>query len=260
MRDELQRFRSRDELWSAALPAGGRGSARPWPSCRPRRVLFNYLGQFDQVVAGSEMFGFARSNPRVLAWSARNERTHRFEVVRAGTRWPLERLAACAPGATVPIGEHLAEDFVRTCGTSRKPQSRALRATPGRLPTRTPRADRLTGLPHAPGSRGRVPALTDAAALPLDGVGKDRARFRAVGVPPQGALNRRRSGRLGRTCSRATHAANRLREQWILRTAAGRKATGLAPWAQEDWTVVICQSSRRPLTRGFASTANGAST
>jgi non-ribosomal peptide synthase protein (TIGR01720 family) len=42
-------------------------------------VLFNYLGQFDQVVAGSRLFGFAEESAG--AWrSARANRRHRLEI------------------------------------------------------------------------------------------------------------------------------------------------------------------------------------
>jgi amino acid adenylation domain-containing protein/non-ribosomal peptide synthase protein (TIGR01720 family) len=43
-------------------------------------VLFNYLGQFDQVVAGSRLFGFA-SEPAGLWHSPRARRTHALEVI-----------------------------------------------------------------------------------------------------------------------------------------------------------------------------------
>ena len=43
-------------------------------------VMFNYLGQFDQVVAGSKLFGFARESAG--AWrSARATRRHLLEIV-----------------------------------------------------------------------------------------------------------------------------------------------------------------------------------
>ncbi|MEO8564694.1 MAG: condensation domain-containing protein, partial [bacterium] len=43
-------------------------------------LMFNYLGQFDQVVAGSRLFGFAREASG--AWrSAESKRRHRLEIV-----------------------------------------------------------------------------------------------------------------------------------------------------------------------------------
>jgi len=48
--------------------------------CPPADLLFNYLGQFDQVVAGSELFRFA-DEPTGNWHGPENERTHRLEVV-----------------------------------------------------------------------------------------------------------------------------------------------------------------------------------
>ena len=46
----------------------------------PADILFNYLGQFDQVVAGSELFSFA-DEPTGAWHGPANERTHRLEIV-----------------------------------------------------------------------------------------------------------------------------------------------------------------------------------
>ena len=61
--------------YTAADPAVGRQLASGHSE-----LLFNYLGQFDRVVAGSELFRFA--DEPAGAWHGRtNERTHRIEVV-----------------------------------------------------------------------------------------------------------------------------------------------------------------------------------
>ncbi len=56
--------------------------ARQLAAQPPAELLFNYLGQFDQVVAGSELFRFADESTG--AWHGpMNERTHRLEIVAA---------------------------------------------------------------------------------------------------------------------------------------------------------------------------------
>ena len=75
---------------------GGRAPAR----AAAGRAVFNYLGQFDQVVAGSKLFGFAHE-PSGRWHGPANERTHRLEVVAARARRPLRgALDATAPSAT----------------------------------------------------------------------------------------------------------------------------------------------------------------
>jgi amino acid adenylation domain-containing protein/non-ribosomal peptide synthase protein (TIGR01720 family) len=64
----------RDQL--TGLPQAGFPHAR----FTQANVLFNYLGQFDQVVAGSQMFSFA-AEPVGLWHHARNKRTHLIEVL-----------------------------------------------------------------------------------------------------------------------------------------------------------------------------------
>src|SRR4029077_6884681 len=49
-------------------------------TCPPAELLFNYLGQFDQVVSGSELLRFA-DEPTGSWHGPANERTHRLEVV-----------------------------------------------------------------------------------------------------------------------------------------------------------------------------------
>ena len=64
----------RDQL--TGLPQAGFTHAR----FTHANVLFNYLGQFDQVVAGSQMFSFA-AEPVGLWHHPRDKRTHLIEVL-----------------------------------------------------------------------------------------------------------------------------------------------------------------------------------
>ena len=75
-------------------------------------LLFNYLGQFDQVVAGSELFRFA-DEPTGAWHGPTNERTHRLEVVavvrdgRFEARWTYG-----AERDRPEVIERLADDFI----------------------------------------------------------------------------------------------------------------------------------------------------
>ena len=79
----------------------------------PAELLFNYLGQFDQVVAGSELFRFATEPTGRLARPGQR-RTHRFEVValvrdgRFEARWIYG-----AERDRPEVVERLADDFIR---------------------------------------------------------------------------------------------------------------------------------------------------
>ena len=78
----------------------------------PAELLFNYLGQFDQVVAGSELFRFA-DEPTGPWHGPTNERTHRLEVIALVRNGRFE--ARWIYGATRDRPEvvaRLAEDFV----------------------------------------------------------------------------------------------------------------------------------------------------
>jgi amino acid adenylation domain-containing protein/non-ribosomal peptide synthase protein (TIGR01720 family) len=56
------------------------GVRRQLADVPPAALLFNYLGRFDQVVAGSDLFRFA-DEPTGAWHGPTNERTHRLEVV-----------------------------------------------------------------------------------------------------------------------------------------------------------------------------------
>lgn len=75
-------------------------------------LLFNYLGQFDQVVAGSELFRFA-SEPTGAWHGPTNQRTHRLEVLavvregRFAAHWTYG--AECDQPEVI---QRLADDFI----------------------------------------------------------------------------------------------------------------------------------------------------
>jgi len=76
-------------------------------------LLFNYLGQFDQVVAGSELFRFA-DEPTGAWHGPTNERTHRLEVVALVRKGRFEaRWIYGAKRDRPEVIERLAEDFMR---------------------------------------------------------------------------------------------------------------------------------------------------
>ena len=76
-------------------------------------LLFNYLGQFDQVVAGSELFRFARE-PAGPWHGPTNQRTHRLEVVAAVRDGCFQaRFTYGADRDRRETVEALAESFVR---------------------------------------------------------------------------------------------------------------------------------------------------
>ena len=127
---------------------------------RRPQVLFNYLGQFDQMTAGSRLFSFAVEPTG--RWHAPNgRRTHPVEIlaqVRDGKlRADWITCEQQIPGAKV---RRLANDFMAALRDNCSLQvARCWRTDCGRFPTR-----------HAPAARGRralaaIPRAEDAYPL-----------------------------------------------------------------------------------------------
>jgi amino acid adenylation domain-containing protein/non-ribosomal peptide synthase protein (TIGR01720 family) len=203
-------------------------------------LLFNYLGQFDQVVAGSELFRFA--DEATGPWHGpTNERTHRLEVVAAVRKGRFEADWTYGADRDRPeVMQRLADDFIA-----------ALR--------------RLIAHCLQPGVSGRTPSDFPQARLQPDAVDRLLARYPGIeDVYPLSPMQRLflsmegGSGRLGfeqwvfQLKGPVDPVA--LREAWeatvarhaILRTAfvtdgvpeplqvVNRSAA--LPWAPEDWT------------------------
>ena len=88
------------------------GARAAFAAAEPAELLFNYLGQFDQVVAGASHFRFADESTG--AWhGAANERTHRIEVVSLvrGGRFEARFIHGSEPAEAAAVAR-LAADFV----------------------------------------------------------------------------------------------------------------------------------------------------
>ena len=201
-------------------------------------VLFNYLGQFDQVVAGSELFAFADESTG--PWHGPSaQRTHALEVVaivrdgRLEVDWNYG--AGARPRRTI---ERAAEAFSSACASciasAPSPERRASRR----------RISRWRGL-------DRDARATDSHAIPTSRTSirsrrcsgcssrwrRGRAhRLRAMAVPPRRVDRRASAAPSSRACGRAPqHPAHRIRRRRRCRAAAGRAAVVPLPWAEEDW-------------------------
>ncbi len=87
------------------------GARAALAAAEPAELLFNYLGQFDQVVAGASHFRFADESTG--AWhGAANERTHRVEVVSLvrGGRFEARFIHGSEPAEAAAVAR-LAADF-----------------------------------------------------------------------------------------------------------------------------------------------------
>ena len=117
------------------------------------------------------------------------------------------------------------------------------------LPAGPPRAGRpRSSRRTAPGHRGRLSALTDAAAVPLDGGRKRAARVRAVGLPPQRSAGPGGASRgVGGDRRAPRDAANGLRHRRSGRAAPGREAAGSAfPGPRRIGPAATRPDDRRP--------------
>ena len=202
-------------------------------------LLFNYLGQFDQVVAGSELFGFAHE-PTGAWHGPTNERTHRFEVValirdgRFEAQWMygaerdrpelVERLAQNFIGELRRLIAHCTEPGVSGYTPSDFPLARLDQAALDRLAAQHP--DMEDVYPLSPMQRLFLSMESGSARL-----GFEQWVFRLRGPLDAEALRAAWEDILAR------HA--------MLRTAFVSdgfpeplqvvKQRVRAPWAQEDW-------------------------
>jgi non-ribosomal peptide synthase protein (TIGR01720 family) len=81
VKEELRRVPDRGLSYGVLrYGAGDSAGSEPHRTGSPAELLFNYLGQFDQVVAGSKLFKFA-DEPTGAWHGPANERTHRLEVI-----------------------------------------------------------------------------------------------------------------------------------------------------------------------------------
>ena len=222
------------ELRRSPLRVHRSGRARDSSPTQPSaELLFNYLGQFDQVVAGSELFRFA-DEPTGPWHGPTNERTHRLEVValvrdgRFEARWIYG-----AERDRPEVVERLAEDFI---GALRRVIEHCTRARSLRLhPVRLPPGPARSGRPRparrpASGPRGRLSPLADAALVPFDGGGKRPSSGSSNGSSASGAAGRRGASRsLGGDRRRATRCCARPSSPTrSARAAPGRRAAGRA--------------------------------
>jgi amino acid adenylation domain-containing protein/non-ribosomal peptide synthase protein (TIGR01720 family) len=203
-------------------------------------LLFNYLGQFDQVVAGSDMFAFA-DEPTGAWHGPANERTHRLEVLAAVRDGCFEaRWIYGSERDREEVVRRVAEDFIG-----------ALR--------------RLIDHCTQPGLSGHTPSDFPLARLEQEALDRIIARYPDLEdvyplSPMQLLFLSMEAGRSGFEQwvfrLRGALDAPALRSAWettvarhgILRTAfvsdgpaepmqvVQRRAT--LPWAQEDWSAV----------------------
>ena len=210
-------------------------------------LLFNYLGQFDQVVAGSDMFRFAEE-PTGAWHGATNERTHRLEVLAAvhdgcfEARWiygrerdreeTVRRVAEDFVGALRNLIDHCTQPGVSGRTPSDFPLSRLDQDALDRIVARYPGLEDV--YPLSP-----MQALFLSMEAGSSGLGFEQWVFRLRGPLDAAAL---------RAAWEATAARH-----GILRTAFvsdGRsepmqvvQREAVLPWRQEDWSAA--DASRR---------------
>ena len=223
----LLRYASPDRAVREALAA-----------CAPSTVLFNYLGQFDAVVADSKLFSFAAESTG--PWrSPRAHRTHALEIValvrdgRLEIEWNYD--AALHRDATISRAAEAMRAALREMLAAAA--SGAVRFTPADFPLVRLGTDALQRIAAShPGAEDVLPLtpmqrLFFAMEASAAGLGLEQWQFRIEGAIDASALRRAFEWTIAR------HA--------ILRTAfiddgAGeplqvvvRDAT--LPWHHEDW-------------------------
>ena len=169
------------------------GPARRLADGQRAQLLFNYLGQFDQVTRGSELFAFASGidgpvarperAPYACGGSARASarRTNcGSNGSSARSRWPSRQHRAAGGGL------HLQRCKISFVIAERPMRAAAPRRTCRSAPLVRPRSISLWQL--FPGFRGRLSADTDAAAVLCDGAGRLVGRAGAVAIPDRGAV------------------------------------------------------------------------
>ena len=195
-------------------------------------LLFNYLGQFDQVVAGSELFGFAAESTG--PWHGPTaRRTHALEVlclVRDGkleADWIYQRERCIASDASNAWPTTSSRRCARVIVHCLRPASAAAPRRTFRLPSRPGRC--RSAMAALPRLRGRISALSrcSGCSMSMEGTarrsGFEQWQFRLEGPVDAALLRLARS-----TGDRAPrHAADGLRRRWrgeplqvVLREAA----------------------------------------
>jgi amino acid adenylation domain-containing protein/non-ribosomal peptide synthase protein (TIGR01720 family) len=203
-------------------------------------LLFNYLGQFDQVVAESDLFAFA-DEPTGPWHGATNERTHRLEVValvrdgRFEARWIygserdrpelVQRLADDFVGALRRLIAHCVEPGAGGYTPSDFPLARLDQAGLDRLVARHPEIEDV--YPLSPMQRLFLSMEAGSARL-----GFEQWVFRLRGPLDAVALRKAWDVAVVR------HAI--LRTEFVTHAVAeplqvvNRRVE--VPWAEEDWT------------------------
>jgi amino acid adenylation domain-containing protein/non-ribosomal peptide synthase protein (TIGR01720 family) len=241
IKEELRRVPDRGLSYGVLRYASNDAAVAQQLAAQPSaQLLFNYLGQFDQVVAGSELFRFA-DEPTGAWHGPTNERAHRIEVVAAVRDGRFEaRWTYGAERDRPEVIARLADDFIA-----------ALR--------------RLIAHCIQPGVSGYTPSDFPLARLEQDALDRLAARHSEIAdVYPLSPMQRlflsmeARSSRLGfeqwvfRLRGPLDPAA--LRQAWeatvarhaMLRTVFVTDAVaeplqvvnrrGAVSWAEEDWS------------------------
>ncbi len=112
IKEALRRLPERGLSYGVLRYASADGAVAAQLASPQSQLVFNYLGQFDQVVAGSELFAFA-DEPTGAWHGPTNERTHRLEVLAAVHDGCFEARWIYSPGRDrSQVVERLAGDFI----------------------------------------------------------------------------------------------------------------------------------------------------
>ena len=242
----LLRYAANDESVRSALA-----------SAPPASILFNYLGQFDAVVADSRVFAFADESTG--PWrSPRARRTHALEIVglvrggRLEIEWNYD--AAVHREATIARAADDMLAALRAVLAAAASGTRAFHA--GRFPAGAARSQRARPpCARYPDARGHLSADADAAPVLRDGSFRRGPWLRAMAVPHR---RRDRRGVLRRAIEWTVARHTMLRTafvddggdqplQIVLRSAP-------LPWREEDWRGIAAggavRAHREPAARG----------
>ena len=218
------------------------GVARQLAAQPSAELLFNYLGQFDQVVAGSDLFRFA--DETTGPWHGpTNERTHRLEVVAAvrdrrfEARWiygadcdreeVIQRLADGFIAALRRLIAHCTEPGVSGCTPSDFPLAALAQDEVDALVARYPEIEDV--YPLSPMQRLFLSMEAGSARL-----GFEQWVFRIRGPLDSAALREAWEATVARhSILRTAFATDAVAEP--LQVVTRRVA---ASWVQEDWTAV----------------------
>ena len=249
-------------LRRAALPARGRRPCAALAAAAPQ-IVFNYLGQFDQVIAGSALFAL---RPRVRRSVARPARAPhaRARSPRAGrrrqARGPIGSTAE-APPPRRPSSDWPPTFSAAAAQTSSSTARRWKRG--GYTPSDFPLA-RLDQAERSIACRRRVPRLEDVYPLsPMQRLFYSMDGSAAAGLEQWHSVLR---GRSSRGAARAWSRSSRATPSCARRSSAGLReplqVVHRAPCcrgAEQDWRGLTparagdrdCRRSRRGSRTGF---------